>query len=127
MARAKFTGYCRACKGVINVGDSFVHQAENYNSHWDCDDPRGEVPVGARKAQLAQQPSVEQLISEQTAEQRALDRAEAATERRITRRENAEYAAGERDARRYQANRDLLGEDYAAAEEFAQELRDPAY
>ena len=124
--RALYQGYCRACRGTVNVGDSIVHQMENVNSHWDCDDPRGELTPTQRK-QRAQEPTHEQLRSEQTAEQRALDDAEYAAEMRLVRHDNAEYARGVNDANQYRFERDTFGEEYAAKEEFARELRDPAY
>ena len=90
--RALYQGYCRACRGTVNVGDSIVHQMENVNSHWDCDDPRGELTPTQRK-QRAQEPTHEQLRSEQTAEQRALDDAEYAAEMRLVRHDNATRSA----------------------------------
>ena len=39
--------------------------------------------------------------------------------------DEAEYQRGAADADRYRSNRDLMGEDYAAAEELAWELKDP--
>ena len=53
----------------------------------------------------------------------ASDHFEAAEARRDRDRANAEYAAGVEDARRYRETRDLFGESYAVAEEYARDLR----
>ncbi len=51
------------------------------------------------------------------------DRWERAAARRERERDRAEYAAGVEDANRWRFNRDMFGEAYAAAEEYARDLR----
>ena len=48
------------------------------------------------------------------------ERREAARERM---RDDAEYAAGIEDARRYRENREWFGQEYADAEEYARDMR----
>jgi len=99
--RARYRGYCRECREAIAVGDEMVHagRRENYHAacYEDANEARGEVEAEWRDA-----------ARREDAERRAND---------------AEYAAGVADYERDKFNREVFGEEYAAAEEFAWALK----
>jgi hypothetical protein len=99
---ARYPGTCKGCGQRFGEGTQIDYRGRGKTYHAEC--PIGRLDVGTRDVDP-------ELV---------LARREAA-------HEDAEYARGVADADRYRANRDLLGEDYAAAEDLAWELKDPSY
>lgn len=93
---AKYPSKCRRCGGAIEKGERVQWQRGRGCQHLACQ------PATARSG---------------------YDDAEAIEAERQRRLDEAEYQAGMNDYRRWKSNVELFGEDYAAQEELAWELR----
>jgi len=102
---ARFPSRCRSCGGKVRVGDPISKR----NGAWVHGSCPAELAT-VREARLSGSAPYEVL------EERAI-------ERQRRQRADAEYAAGQEDARREKFNREMFGDAYAAAEEFARDLR----
>lgn len=107
---AKFAGRCRDCGKQFPAGEQINWSKLAGARHVSCGTSAAgeyrEIAPGAVRGSIHAN-------------------AEAAEGRRDKAHMDAEYAKGVADADRYIFNRDTFGEDYAAAEELAWELKDP--
>lgn len=115
--QARYSGTCAGGRDPINPGQTIVRDGRGWShpSH-----VRADRPTWSRPASYAQR---EADAARMRGSLNGLSNAEVAEARRQRQLDEQEYAAGREDADRWRFNRDMFGESYAAAEEYARDLR----
>lgn len=112
--KARFPGWCIAGKHKVAAGDEIKRDGAGWShaTHF------GPPPSFAWTPRPTYVEPNDRTYSGRAAED--FDDWQAARDRA---RDDAEYAAGIEDAKRERFNRDMFGESYAAAEEYARDMR----
>jgi hypothetical protein len=111
---AKYPGRCRLCPRRIAIGEPIVRSQSGGYAHEAC---------AIEATEASRYDSMEGVRPEYRMADDPILTAERDWETARMERENAEYAAGVEDARRYRETSQMFGEAYAAQMEFERDLR----